>query len=169
MSLQGHNTVVVEYTIRGATIADAEAIQRHRRAMFADMQYTDAAALDAMSAHFLPWVRRKMEAGEYMAWLAISPDGEVRAGLGLWLMDWPPHMLGPGTPRANILNVYTEREYRRHGIARDLMLAAIEWCRAHQIRTVILHASPAGRPLYESLGFEATNEMRLAFDAKGTG
>jgi len=26
---------------------------------------------------------------------------------------------------------------------------------------VTLHASDKGRPLYESLGFEATNEMRL--------
>jgi hypothetical protein len=26
---------------------------------------------------------------------------------------------------------------------------------------VILHASDEGRPLYEKLGFEATNEMRL--------
>jgi hypothetical protein len=27
-----------------------------------------------------------------------------------------------------------------------------------------LHASAEGRPLYEKLGFEATNEMRLRFD-----
>jgi len=26
---------------------------------------------------------------------------------------------------------------------------------------ISLHASPFGRPLYESLGFEPTNEMRL--------
>jgi len=29
---------------------------------------------------------------------------------------------------------------------------------------VNLHASAEGRPLYEKLGFEATNEMRLRFD-----
>jgi GNAT superfamily N-acetyltransferase len=149
------------YTIRPATLADAEVIQRHRRSMFADMQYRDDSALDAMSERFLPWLRRKMAAGEYLAWFAISPDGEIAAGIGLWLMDWPSHMIGPGAPRGNILNVYTEPSHRRRGLARSLMMAALGYCRESGIRAVILHASREGRALYESFGFEATNEMRL--------
>jgi ribosomal protein S18 acetylase RimI-like enzyme len=78
------------------------------------------------------------------------------------MMDWPPHMIGAGSRRGNILNVYTEPEYRRQGIARSLMDAALDWCRANGIASVILHASPDGRSLYESLGFQATNEMRIA-------
>ncbi len=102
-----------------------------------------------------------MTAAEYLAWIAESPDGSPAGGLGLWLMDWPPHMVGPGSPRGNILNVYTEPQFRRQGIARGLMETALEWCRQHGIRAVILHASDDGRALYEQLGFEATNEMRL--------
>jgi hypothetical protein len=34
-------------------------------------------------------------------------------------------------------------------------------CRAERIRTVWLHASEEGRPLYEKMGFVATNEMKL--------
>jgi hypothetical protein len=41
------------------------------------------------------------------------------------------------------------------------MLVAMEWCEREGVGAVILHASPEGRALYESLGFEATNEMRL--------
>jgi len=40
------------------------------------------------------------------------------------------------------------------------METAIAWARAHGIARLVLHASPEGRPLYEQLGFEATNEMR---------
>ena len=130
--------------------------------MFADMQYDGGeAALDAMSVQFLPWLRRKMEAGEYLAWFAVERNGGVAAGIGLWLMDWPAHMVGPGSPRANILNVYTQPEHRRRGLARALMLTAMGWCRENGIRAVILHASNDGRALYESLGFQPTNEMRL--------
>jgi len=43
------------------------------------------------------------------------------------------------------------------------METARAWCREKRIDTVILHASPAGRRLYESMGFTATNEMRLRF------
>ncbi len=102
-----------------------------------------------------------MDAGEYLAWLAVAPDGSIAAGTGLWLMDWPPHMIGTGVRRGNILNVYTAQEFRRRGLARQLMEVAIHWCRENRVDTVILHASPDGRKLYESMGFTSTNEMRV--------
>jgi GNAT superfamily N-acetyltransferase len=57
--------------------------------------------------------------------------------------------------------VYTEPQFRRRGLARRLIEAALEWCRENKIDVVILHASPEGRALYESLGFQASNEMRI--------
>lgn len=150
-----------EFVIRAATLADADVIVKHRRAMFFDMGYQDTGWLDEMAAAFLPWLGRKMEAGEYLAWFAIARGGSVAAGAGLWLMDWPPHMVRGGSQRGNILNVYTERPYRRRGLARRLMEVTLEWCRKQEIPVVILHASAEGRPLYESLGFKPTNEMRM--------
>jgi GNAT superfamily N-acetyltransferase len=157
-----------DFKIQAATLdeRDVEAIVHHRRAMFFDMGHRDDGALETMSERFRPWVRQKMEAGEYLAWFAIAPDETVAAGAGLWLMDWPPHMIGGGKWRGNILNVYTEAAYRRQGLARELMKKAMEWCAREGVETVILHASPDGRALYERLGFEATNEMRLRRPAK---
>ena len=57
--------------------------------------------------------------------------------------------------------MYTEPAVRRHGIAKRLMDEMIEWCRKEGFGSVSLHASEYGRPLYASLGFQATNEMRL--------
>ena len=104
-----------------------------------------------------------------LAWFAVEQavdqaadeDGAIAAGLGLWLMDWPPHMIGPGAPRGNILNVYTRPESRRMGLARRLMDAALAWSSQNRVRAVILHSSDDGRRLYESLGFEPTNEMLI--------
>jgi GNAT superfamily N-acetyltransferase len=152
---------ISDYTIRPAVGEEAEVITGHRRAMFSAMGHRDEAALDAMSRHFLPWLKPRMQNGEYLAWFAIAPDQTVAAGLGLWLMDWPPHMVGPGSRRANIINVYTEPDHRRRGLARMLMQTALDWCRENGICVVILHASTEGRRLYESLGFQPTNEMRL--------
>ena len=59
------------------------------------------------------------------------------------------------------MNVYTEAAYRRRGLVRGLMKTAMEWCAREGVGTVIPHASDEGRPLYEKLGFEATDEMRL--------
>ena len=146
------------FAIRPATLDEAPTIAEQRRAMFFDMGYRDG--LDEMVEAFVPWVREKMRAGEYLGWFAVAEAGAIAAGAGLWLMDWPPHMIGGASRRGNILNVYTDPEYRRQGLARRLTETAIEWCRAHAIATVILHASEEGRELYRSLGFEPTNEMR---------
>lgn len=153
-----------EIRIRPAAAGDAETLVAQRRAMFFEMGYRDEAALNAMTAGFRPWLREKMAAGEYLAWVAAAPDGKIVAGAGLWLMDWPPHMIGPGARRGNILNVYTDAASRRRGLARRLMETALEWCRVHGIRAVILHASDDGRALYEKLGFQPTNEMRLLLE-----
>jgi GNAT superfamily N-acetyltransferase len=149
------------FTIRRASTVDLETLVGHRRAMFEDMGYSDKAALGSMSEKFHVWLLEHMNSGEYLAWVAIAPDGTIAAGTGLWLMDWPPHMIGKGARRGNILNVYTNSHYRRRGLARALMQAAVDWCKQNGIDTIILHASPSGRTLYESLGFSPTNEMRL--------
>ncbi len=150
-----------QFLIRAGTLADADTVVAHRRAMFLDMGYPDDDAMRGMIERFRPWLHAKMQAGEYLAWLAVDRDQKVAAGLGMWLMDWPPHMLGPGRWRPNILNVYTRPESRRLGLARRLMEHALAWCRANQLTTVILHASDAGRPLYQDMGFEASTEMRM--------
>lgn len=144
-----------------ASTADLETLVAHRRAMFHDMGYNDDAALDAMSAKFRVWLRQRMNVGDYLAWLISAPDGSIVAGAGLWLMDWPPHMIGKSPSRGNILNVYTSEKFRRRGLARQLMDEVLNWCRENQIDTIILHASNEGRELYESMGFIPTNEMRL--------
>jgi len=152
------------YSIRLATLDDAGTIAGHRHRMFLDIGDHDRQKLEAMTDAFRPWLELKVASGEYLGWLAISADGSVVAGLGLWLMDWPPHLLGGGPRRGNIINVYTEAAHRRRGLARLLLNTALDWCGANHVGVVILHASKEGRHLYESLGFQPTNEMRLVLD-----
>src|SRR5579884_3441375 len=99
--------------LRQASVTDASIIARHRRSMFRDMGYQDETALDRMTERFLPWVESKLESQEYVGWLAVDADDVVAAGAGVWLMDWPAHMVGSSAWRGNILNVYTEPQFRR--------------------------------------------------------
>jgi GNAT superfamily N-acetyltransferase len=149
------------FVLRRASTADLDTLVEHRRAMFQDMGYTDQEAMQSMSAKFRPWLLARLEAGDYLAWVISTPGGSIAAGAGLWLMDWPPHMVGKGARRGNILNVYTHPDFRRRGLARELMKTALAWCGENGVDTVILHASDSGRTLYEAMGFAPTNEMRL--------
>jgi hypothetical protein len=56
--------------------------------------------------------------------------------------------------------VYVERDYHRRGVVRRHMEAIISWVPETNVVWLVLHASDEGRPLYKSMEFEPTNEMR---------
>jgi GNAT superfamily N-acetyltransferase len=147
--------------IREATTADLDLVMRHRRSMFADMGQREPAALDAMDASSRPLFARGLADGSYRGWLAEEEGGRVVAGGGIIMLTYHSSPPDPQPRRAWIVNMYTEREYRRRGLARRLMQEMIAWCRAQPMTTIYLHASDEGRALYESLGFTPTNELRL--------
>ncbi len=152
--------LATKITIRQGTLADITEISRQRRRMCEDMNYTDAKALATMEALTAGYLQKAIPEGSFRSWLAC--DGErIVAGGAVVIASWPPHAYDLECRRATILNVYTEPEYRRRGIARQLMQAMIAWCRQEGFARVTLHASDHGRHLYESLGFEDSNEMRL--------
>jgi GNAT superfamily N-acetyltransferase len=146
--------------IREATPADIPEILRQRRAMYEDMDYHDADALSAIVSVSAAYLAKAIPDGSFRGWLA-SVDSRVVAGAAIIISPWPAHPYDLECRRATILNVYTDRDYRRRGIARQLMQTMIAWCKREGFARVDLHASKDGRHLYESLGFEPSNEMRL--------
>lgn len=129
--------------------------------MFRDMGRGDDAALATMSRRFEPWVATRLADGRYLGWIA-EENGHAVAGAGLLLLDWPAHVLDPeGETRGYLLNVYVEPTHRRRGLAKALTRACMDECARRGIAVVALHASEAGRPVYEGLGFKASNEMQL--------
>jgi len=147
--------------IRDAGIKDIPHILHHRRSMFWDMGNHDEDAHRRMLASAEAFLREAMPRGGYRGWLAETADGRVVAGAGITIVEWPGSPDDPAPRRGWIQNVYTEPEFRRQGLARRLMDTAMEWCRAEGFASISLHASVFGRPLYEEMGFEQTNELRL--------
>lgn len=146
--------------IREATVADLTTIMRHRHGMFYDMGFCDRAALEAMEATSAPFIKTSLENRSFRVWLA-EVNGAVVAEGALLIVGHPSAPNDPNPWRAWILNVYTEPEHRHRGFARAVVKTIIEWCRTQGFASVSLHASDAGRHLYEDLGFAQTNEMRL--------
>ena len=147
--------------IREAALADIPEILRQRRRMYEDIHHTDSVVLDAVVSLSSTYLKTAMANGSFRAWLA-SDGNRVVAGGAVIISPWPAHPYDLECRRATILNVFTDPEYRRRGIARKLLQTIIAWCQREGFARVTLHASPEGRHLYESLGFEPSNEMRLS-------
>ncbi|MGZ3639355.1 MAG: GNAT family N-acetyltransferase [Ktedonobacterales bacterium] len=56
-------------------------------------------------------------------------------------------------PTGVIGNVIVRADYRRRGLGRVIMQAALDWLRDAGVRSVLLDATVDGRPLYTRLGF----------------
>ena len=103
--------------------------------------------------------------GEYVGWIAYpTDDSQPVAGAGVQFRHLLPRPTVPGDglllgQEGLILNVYTVPAWRRRGLAQHLMETIVAWAADAGIVRLVLAASPAGRPLYEKIGFVATREM----------
>ncbi len=149
----------MSYSIRQATVADIPHIVHQREAMFREMGIP--AAFDGMAPAMELWLRHAIPSTTYQGWLAVAAGGEVAAGGGLIVIPWPPGPISLDPRCGFIFNVYTQPEHRKQGLARRLMDAIHEWCRAEGIERVVLNASTFGKPLYDAMGYVVTNEPMM--------
>jgi GNAT superfamily N-acetyltransferase len=149
------------YLVREATPADLPTLVRQRWSMFHELGDSSEADRVELEAAIAGYLAEAMPAGLFRAWL-VEADGAAVAGGGIQLRPLVPRPgYARGEPEAIVLSVWTDPAHRRRGLARRVMAAILEWCRANGVRRVCLHASPDGRALYEQLGFRPTNEMRI--------
>jgi GNAT superfamily N-acetyltransferase len=155
------------FPIRRATAQDADIIAWHRARMFQDMGKVSGDAFEVLRAKTRDRIEEWLESGDYVGWLASCADQSesIIAGAGVQLQPILPRpvdlaTIGEGR-QGIIINVFTEPEWRRQGIATMLMRDIIKWAKNAQLDRLILHASDEGRSIYERVGFISTNEMRF--------
>jgi GNAT superfamily N-acetyltransferase len=155
--------------VRRATIADVSIVARHRAEMFTDMGTLPAELYQPLVEESIQFLQLNIPKGEYLGWLA-APAGEpgtIVGGAGVQLRRAMPralryageHTLSRGR-EGIVINVFTEKPWRKRGVAALLMEELLAWATSGDLDTLVLHAAPDGRHLYERLGFKQTNEMR---------
>ncbi len=176
----------MKISIRPAGLPDVEHLVHHRRGMFVDMGHKIAAELDGADQVARAYFNAALRDGSYKGWLAEEvtdgpdlgetpevaidagaalkrpPTGKIVAGGGIVFVPWAGYPGEARTQRLWIVNMYTEPRARRQGLAKKLVNTMTAWSRAEGYAAISLHASDAGRPVYESLGFRTSNEMKLS-------
>jgi GNAT superfamily N-acetyltransferase len=148
--------------IRPAHRNDLDTLVLHRRRMWTDIRRWNPGDLDRADPAYRRWVRREMGAHRFVGFVVESPEGRVVGSGGVWLQPAQPR---PGRLSRShmpyILSMYTLPAFRGRGVATRLVEAMVQWARKRGYARVTLHASRFGHPIYQRLGFEDSNEMRL--------
>ena len=165
-----HQVVSDRFEIRRATAQDADIIAWHRARMFQDMGNVAGYAFGILRAKAQARLEQWIQNGNYIGWLASPTDKPemIVAGAGVQLQPILPRPIDVSTigegRQGTIVNVFTEPEWRRRGIASLLVQKIMIWSKNEQLDRLILHASNEGRSIYERLGFVVSNEMRFVND-----
>ena len=159
------------FEIRRATVQDADIISWHRARMFQDMGNVLGNAFEILRTKTRTRLEQWLDNENYIGWLATPADKPemIVAGAGVQLQPILPRPVDVSTigegRQGTIVNVFTEPQWRRRGIADLLIKEIIVWSKNEQLDRLILHASDEGRSIYEKLGFVASNEMRFVRDS----
>lgn len=95
---------------------------------------------------------RHMADGTFVSWLAL--DGERIIGTsGMSFVEKPPYFGCPSGKIGLLSSMFTDPNYRRQGIAKELLDRVVNEARAYGCGTVQITASDMGVKLYTFYGF----------------
>ncbi len=149
------------FKITHAKPGDLELLVDHRLSMWYELRPELRRKIDRSKAYTRRWIRAKLADGELVGFVARASGGRVAGSGCIWLREEVPRPNNPKHVVPYLMSMYTAKEFRMQGVAKEIVKRAVRWSRAHHHERVVLHASDYGKHLYEELGFGPTREMRL--------
>ena len=100
----------------------------------------------------MDYYKRHMADGTFVSWLAV--DGEKIIGTsGMSFVEKPPYFGCPSGKIGLLSSMFTDPDYRRMGIATELLHRVVEEARKYGCGTIQITASDMGVKLYTAYGF----------------
>lgn len=99
------------------------------------------------------YYNRHMEAGTFVSWLAVDGDKIVGTS-GMSFVEKPPYFGCPSGKMGLLSSMFTSKDYRRQGIAKELLSKVVNEAKEYGCGTVQITASDMGVLLYTDFGFE---------------
>lgn len=147
---------MIEYRIAGHN--DIELLMKIRLEMLRVVN--DLSDEYRYDEQFIAYSRKYFEEGDQTTVIAL--DGDEVIGCAsmsyIWIMPTFSH---PSGKRAHLMNVYTRENHRRQGISKHMVSMLIDEAKEKGATEISLDATDMGRPLYESLGFVASESCMV--------
>jgi GNAT superfamily N-acetyltransferase len=98
------------------------------------------------------YYKRHMKDGTFVSWIAL--DGNKIIGTsGMSFVEKPPYFGCPSGRMGLLSSMFTSKNYRRKGIAKELLSRVVDEARQYGCGTIQITASDMGVLLYSDFGF----------------
>ena len=111
-----------------------------------------------LEAHLKDYYNRHLSDGTFVSWLAFDNEKIVGTS-GLSVIEKPPYFGCPSGKIGLLSSMFTDKNYRRQGIAKTLLSHIVEEARQAGCGTVQITASDMGVLLYTDFGFTKNNNF----------
>jgi GNAT superfamily N-acetyltransferase len=145
-------------TIRAAGPDEFDIASEFWVSMRRELNMPDADLTPDWKERSIKYFRRRFEADE-LRWFFACDGDLVVASAAAFLLDGYPSEICINRRVGYVAGVFVKPAYRRRGLARAVTQACVDWLWQTGCRAVRLHSAANAREIYESMGFEASNEM----------
>lgn len=104
------------------------------------------------------YYQRHMADDTFVSWLALD-SGKIIATSGMSIVEKPPYFGCPSGRIGLLSSMFTDKAYRRQGIAKELLSRVVNEARERGCGTVQITASDMGVLLYTNFGFTKNNNF----------
>jgi ribosomal protein S18 acetylase RimI-like enzyme len=154
-------------TVGWATVEDAPALAALREEMYFSIRLREFDA--EWIGESVRFFREELGGANQVVAVARDPEGVVVSSAAATFRRVGPTPVIPRGLVAYVHSVSTRPDFRRRGIARELMALVVEEVDRRGYERVELHATDQGEAIYTDLGFEVRShspEMRLDLRAR---
>ena len=102
--------------------------------------------------------QRHKKDGTFISWISVYGE-KVIGTSGLSIVEKPPYYGCPSGRIGLLSSMFTDKEYRRKGIARELLSRVVNEAKEQGCGTVQITASDMGVLLYSDFGFIKNNNF----------
>lgn len=98
------------------------------------------------------YYKRHMADGTFVSWLAFDGD-KIIGTSGMSFVEKPPYFGCPSGKIGLLSSMYTNADYRRKGIAKELLSRVVNEAKKYGCGSIQITASDMGVKLYRDFGF----------------
>jgi GNAT superfamily N-acetyltransferase len=98
------------------------------------------------------YYNRHMKDGTFVSWLALD-ENKIIGTSGMSFVEKPPYFGCPSGKMGLLSSMFTAQDYRRKGIAKELLSRVVDEARQYGCGTIQITASDMGVLLYTDFGF----------------